>query len=118
MRLLIVEDSKLVAERLRFVLAGIPELSVATAERADAGLEYFRAWQPQTVILDIELPGGNGLDLLRTIKQENAGTRVLMFSNHECYRAYCRKEGADAFFDKAVDFEALTGLVKQMAEAA
>lgn len=116
MKLLIVEDSRLVTERLRSIFSGIPELSLATADRADSGLERFRSWQPDTVILDVELPGGNGFDLLRTIKRERSQTLVLMFTNHDCYRPYCQREGADAFFDKARDFEALTGLVRKMSE--
>lgn len=116
MKLLIVEDSRLVTERLRCALDGIPDLALATAERADYGLESFRSWQPDTVILDIELPVGNGFDLLRAIKRERSQTLVLIFSNHDCYRSYCQREGADAFFDKAADFETLAGVVRRMAE--
>lgn len=114
MKLLIIEDSSLVAERLRLVLAAIPDLAIATAGRADSGLDCFRAWQPDTVILDIDMPGGNGVELLRAIKQERSGTQVLMFSHHDCYRSYCHREGADAFFDKAADFEHLAGFVRQL----
>lgn len=115
MKLLIVEDSKLVAERLCAALSTIPDLALDTARNFTTASERLRAWQPQAVILDIQLGDGNGLELLRTIKREQPDTRVLMFSNHPYFRAYCVKAGAEAFFDKANEFEALTGTVRQMA---
>lgn len=118
MKLLIVEDSELVADRLHEALRGIQALVVATAGGVAAASESLRTWQPQLVVLDIGLPDGSGLDLLRSIKRERPATRVLMFSNHTCYRRHCEKEGADAFFDKMTEFEALAGAVRNFAEAA
>lgn len=118
MKLLIVEDSKLVAERLCAALAGIPDLTVDTARGFVVASERLRAWQPQAVILDIQLGDGNGLELLRNIKRDRPDTRVLMFSNHPYFRTYCEKAGAEAFFDKADEFEALTGTVRRMAGVA
>lgn len=118
MKLLIVEDSELVADRLCQALAGIPGLSLALAGGCASAGEQLRHWQPQMVILDISLADGNGFTLLRQIKREWPVMRVLMFSNHADYRPRCVGEGADAFFDKAMEFEALTATIRNLAGGA
>lgn len=115
MKLLIVEDSELVAARLRETLAAIPQLAVAVAGSCAEARENLRSWQPQLVVLDIDLPDGNGLELLRRVKLDRPATCVLMFSNHMSFRRHCVERGADAFFDKAMEFEALADAVRALA---
>lgn len=117
MKMLIVEDSKLVSTRLQRAFGKFPALETEIADSCGLALERFRASQPQLVLLDIGLPDGNGLDLLLTIKRERPATRVLMFSNDEFYRQRCRADGADDFFDKSDEFEALVVTVRSLAEA-
>jgi two-component system, OmpR family, response regulator len=117
MKLLIVEDSKPVSTRLQRAFGKLAALETEIADTFGQGLERFRASHPQLVLLDIELPDGNGLDLLQTIKRERPGTRVLMFSNHDIYRQRCEAEGADYFFDKSDEFEVLACTVQSLAEA-
>lgn len=116
MKLLIVEDSKLVSSRLQLAFGKIAALETEIADRLGLALERFRTLQPEIVILDIELPDGNGLDLLQTIKRERPATRVLMFSNHDFFRQRCTIQGADYFFDKSWEFEALTSTVQSLEE--
>jgi len=117
MKLLIVEDSELVAQRLCATFAALPTLAVATAAGIGAATEILRLWQPQLVILDIQLPDGSGLALLRRIKLERPATQVLMFSNHAHLRQRCKQEGADAFFDKGMESDALAAAVRNLAGA-
>lgn len=116
MKLLIVEDSRLVRERLTSIFVALPALEVATASDAVSAIASFREWLPDLAILDIELPGGNGVDVLKTIKRERPVTRVLMFSNHVACQQLCQTAGAEGFFDKASDFEALVTIVKTLAQ--
>lgn len=119
MKLLIVEDSELIAQRLCAAFSAIPALDIATAAGFVAAAAILDAWQPQVVILDIQLPDGSGLDLLHRIKEgARPLTQVLMFSNHAYLRQRCEKEGADAFFDKGMEFEALAGSVRKLAGGA
>lgn len=116
MKLLIVEDSTLISSRLVAALAGFQCLQTDVAATFADGLARFRQWLPELAILDIQLPGGTGIELLRLFKGERPATRILMFSNHPCYRDICQREGADAFFDKSADFEALTGRVRVLTQ--
>ncbi|BAL26471.1 PleD family two-component system response regulator [Azoarcus sp. KH32C] len=117
MKLLIVEDSKPVSKRLQHAFGRLPALETEIADTLRQALERFRLCQPQLVLLDIELPDGNGIELLQTIKRERPATWVLMFSNHEIYRQRCKAEGADYFFDKSGEFEVLACIVQSLAEA-
>lgn len=116
MKLLIVEDSEPVSTRLRALLASVPALEIVVAGTLASADDTFRQQQSEVVILDIQLPDGNGIDLLKAIKRERPTTRVLMFSNHVACHRRCRAAGADGFFDKASDFEALTEAVHTLAQ--
>ncbi len=116
MKLLIVDDSRAVRSRLGALLA--PIRSLATEQAASLGeaaaiLERFR---PDALVLDIQLPDGNGLSLLEPVKRSHPATRVMMFSNHLAYRQRCLSLGADAFFDKSMDFEDLIDRIRRDAE--
>lgn len=115
MKLLIVEDSKLVSQRLKSYFATLPALEIVVADDAAAAVARFREWRPDVMILDIGLPDGNGIAVLKTIKREQPATRVLMFSNHAFCRDSCLAAGADDFFDKAAEFEALAMRVNVIA---
>lgn len=114
MKLLIVEDSNLVSTRLQLAFGKVAALETEIADCLELALALFRTLQPELVILDIELPDGNGLDLLQTIKCERPATQVLMFSNHEFFRQRCTALGADYFFDKSGEFEALALMVQSL----
>jgi len=68
----------------------------------------------QVVVLDTQLPDGNSLELLKKIKQQKPGMKVVVFSNHasdEC-RLLARRAGADSFLDKSTDSELLVQLLQ------
>lgn len=117
MKLLIVEDSLLVRERLASFFAAFPKLEIAAAANTAEAFAHFRTWRPDVAILDIGLPDGNGIDVLRTVKRERPATRILMFSSHDSCRESCRAAGADGFFDKADDFDSLADAVGVLAAA-
>lgn len=116
MKLLIVEDSHAVSDRLRRIFAELPGVRVEAARTVRQGLEHWQAFRPEVVVLDLQLPDASGLDLLEQIKREEPATRVLIFSNHAFYRKRCLAGGADCFFDKSMDFDALLTTVRIFAE--
>ncbi|PWT98338.1 MAG: hypothetical protein C5B52_12365 [Bacteroidetes bacterium] len=72
--------------------------------------------QPDLVLLDINLPGKSGIDLLRKMNEWELKSRVIMISNHdnEYYRKQCLELGASAFLDKSSDFSLVPTLIDQM----
>lgn len=64
------------------------------------------------IILDLSLPDGNGLELLKLLKERNVKKKVLVFSTNTDLKNVCLRYGAYAFFDKANDFDELIETIK------
>lgn len=120
MTVFIADDSDPVRERLIAVLSEIEGAEViGEARNYDEAVEGIRSLKPHVVILDIQMPGGSGIDVLKEIKQDGHPPMVLMLTNHVSppYRKKCMEWGADFFLDKSREFESLacifSSLVKQ-----
>ncbi len=113
MKVLIVDDSAVIRDRLRESLRNAPG-AVVVGEARDAAEAWhvFLEVEPDIVILDISIPGGNGIDVLRKIKGVSPGTVVIMYTNYtnEQYRRACAQAGADFYCDKLTDSEAVVRL--------
>ncbi|HEY0006060.1 MAG TPA: response regulator transcription factor [Pyrinomonadaceae bacterium] len=115
----IVDDSKMLRERLVRMLSEIDGIEVIG--EANNAAEAFRSIQilkPRFVILDIQLPDGKGIEVLKALKRESQPPVVMVLTNHayDQYREKCMKLGADYFLDKAKDFETLTEILKDLIE--
>ena len=82
-RVLLVDDHPLVRHGLREILGHSPEIEVA-GEAGDAGdaLEMIRSLQPDVVVVDVQLPGMSGIELIEATKRLALGTRSLVLSAH------------------------------------
>ena len=78
-RILVVEDNAALAEGLRLNLAhdGYDVRLEATGEK---GLGAARSWEPDLMVLDLMLPGIEGIDVLRTLRDEGRDVPVLILS--------------------------------------
>lgn len=115
MKLLIVEDSLDVAERLCQLLRGTPGLEIDRAGTLGEGIGRLRGTAPDALVLDLRLPDGNGIELMRLAKRERPAIRVMMLTNHTHYKDYCLGQGADYFFDKAMNYEDLVATIRVLA---
>lgn len=108
MNILIVDDSQLVAERLEEMLTQVSDdlRVIWHAKSAAEGRQAFRCGKPEVIILDVQMPGGSGIDLLPELKCETPAPVVIVLTNYPFpqYRDRCLKAGADYFFDKSVQF--------------
>jgi DNA-binding NarL/FixJ family response regulator len=108
MKLLIVDDSSAVYGRLLQMLGGVEYLTALSIARSlREAVEKGSQLCPDAVVMDVRLPDGSGLDALAAIKQDSPHTRVYMFTNEIDYRDKAMRAGADGFFDKSMEFEAL-----------
>jgi CheY-like chemotaxis protein len=115
--ILIVDDSKLITERLHAMLKGWENVgSVEWAGDYPSALQLLVGAPPDIVLLDINLPGGSGLDLLRHIKGNFSSIVVIMLTNQsgDFYRNICKKLGADYFIDKSKEFEEVPIIVSSL----
>lgn len=81
-RVLVVDDSSVVRRTLKTVLSSDPGIEVLTpAIDGKEGLEFAARDKPDLVILDVDMPRMNGLEVLAELKQRNPEMPVIMFSS-------------------------------------
>jgi len=118
MRVLIVDDSAVVRERVTALLSEVESVEVVghaeTVREATASLE---ALHPDVVILDIRLIDGSGIDVLTYIKQHRPELKVIILTNYPYppYRKKCLEAGAEFFFDKSTEFDQIAAIVRSWA---
>jgi DNA-binding NarL/FixJ family response regulator len=113
----IVDDSPAVRERLVGLLREVEGVEI-TGEAGDgeSAVAGIAASRPDVVFLDINLPGRNGLEVLRAVKAVPSPPRVYMLTNHPhpLYWKKCMDEGADGFFDKTTEFHRVVETVRAL----
>ncbi len=116
-RILIVDDSRLIAERLRRLLDGIDQVVEIQCEKdLDLAAARLIDYHPDLLILDHHFPEGYGEDLLRSEGARLKDTHVIVYSafgsmlNHARYRGL----GAHWIFDKSESPEELVTLVESI----
>jgi DNA-binding NarL/FixJ family response regulator len=117
LKVVIADDSRIVRERLVTILDELAGIEiVGQAEDVTEAIRTIRNLQPDVVILDIRMPGGSGMDVLRNIKQEGVGPMVIILTNYPYpgYRQKCLQAGADFFLDKSAEFDQIPVLVERL----
>ena len=113
----IVDDSQAVRERLVGMISEVDETTLAgtTGDPREAVRAIFRL-HPDSVILDIRMPGMNGIQVLREIKQGPRAPMVIMLTNYpfEQYRRECTEAGADYFLNKSTEFEKINEILARV----
>ncbi|SPE63388.1 putative Histidine kinase [Verrucomicrobia bacterium] len=116
---LIADDSGVVRERLAVLLGEVPGVSIVAETETVAGtLEGIRRLRPAVVVLDINMPGGSGLDVLRRMGEERIRAVVIVLTNFAFpeYERKAREYGASAFLDKSREFTKVADLVRGLSE--
>ena len=117
MRVLIVDDSEALVQRLTSRLREVVGVEIVghAGNFPDAVLEIRRA-KPDVVVLDIRMPGGSGIDVLESLKNDKPLPIVIMLSNYsdQPYRRKCQKSGARFFFDKSTEFEKVAEVLRTL----
>jgi len=112
--ILIVDDNVFFIERMLDLLSEITRrINIQFANDFDEGKRIFIRESPDFVLLDINLPGRNGIELLKFIKHSDKECEVIMISNHadEYYRTQCIESGARYFLDKSNEFMLVSGII-------
>jgi DNA-binding NarL/FixJ family response regulator len=117
-RILIVEDHQDFRESLKEVLAGrLPQAEVDEAKEGSEVLPKIQAHPPHLIFMDINIPGENGLELTRKIKQDFPKICVVILTSYDLpeYREAAYRYGANYFLAKgSTNGQKLVGLVESI----
>ncbi len=111
-RVLLVEDDAVTRWLVRNALKG--ECALATSADAGKALSLYRAFRPDMVLLDINLPDGNGIDVMMDLLKEDPAACVVMFSSQDTLdsRVATINSGARGFVSKPFTRERLMGYLR------
>jgi DNA-binding NarL/FixJ family response regulator len=117
MRVLLVDDHSVVRSGLRALLTSVADIEVLEAANGRDALARLRQDRPDLVLLDLNLPGIGGLELLRRMLAESSATRVLILSMHTepLYVARAMQLGALGYLSKHASAEELLAAVRRVA---
>src|ERR1700684_3852685 len=82
-RVLIVDDHPIIVSGCRALLEGEPEIEVVEAQDGAAGFVAYFDHKPDVGVVDINLPGYSGLELLRRILEREPEARLVIFSMND-----------------------------------
>ena len=117
MKILVVDDHAVVREGIRRLLSTISGAEIHEAATAQDAMNLSRAINPDVVVLDINLDGSSGLELLRRLKAENVASRIVMFTMHSepSYAMRALKAGAAGYVSKSAEAGELVTAVRKIA---
>jgi DNA-binding NarL/FixJ family response regulator len=121
-RLLLVEDNRLLREGLTAMLNGQPDIEVLAAfgNGRDAVLKATQELKPQIILLDLGLKGQNSLRLVEWVKKESSETKVIVMDliPAEADIVEFVREGASGFLLKDATFDDFLRTIRSVAEGA
>jgi DNA-binding NarL/FixJ family response regulator len=114
-KVLIADDHQILRQGLRTLLEGLPEVTVV-GEACDGrqAVRMAKELQPDVIVMDVAMPGLNGIDATRQVVSDGAPTRVIALSMHSDRRfmAEMLKAGAKGYLLKEGAFDELANAIR------
>lgn len=119
-KVFLADDSDLVRDRVAALLVSNEMLVVGQAETPKDSINAILDVHPDVVVLDVQLEGGSGLQVLRAVRQAAPDIAFVVFTNNANahYRKRYLGEGAEEFLDKSSEFDRLVTAVTAVAAVA
>lgn len=120
-KVVIVEDYKLTRVGLKSTLNEYSHINVVgEAEDAVEGIKVIQQLKPDVVLMDLGLPGMNGLEATIKIKEVSPSTKIIILTSHERNEEVIAAlgSGANAYCLKDITPETLSSVIKNVAEGA
>ena len=114
-RILLVEDNADVAETMEQILA-MDGHTICVAADGETALEKLRSFEPEAVLLDISLPDIDGYQVARKMREETAGSNLVIIAlsgyGQEEHQRQSKEAGCDAHLVKPVELKVLQSLLR------
>lgn len=114
-RVLIVDDHPMVRDMIRLGFADRPALEViAEASTGREALEFCRLDDPDVVVLDLILPGMDGFEVIRQLRDGGSKARILILTNRDDRDAIFEsfRLGVDGFLEKTAPLDEIIGAIE------
>lgn len=116
---IVVDDHEVIRRGLELIFQQTPDITLAgSTDDLETTIQLLHEnHQTDVLLLDLEMPKANGLTVLRKVKEEFPGIRVLIYSMHpdEIYAINCLKSGAMGYVNKSTSIEVLLGAIRKVA---
>ena len=109
-RVLLVDDHPILLRGLRSLLSSSPDIQVVgEASNAPDALQHAVDLSPNVILLDIQLPGANGVELVYQLRNQVPGARIIVLTayNHDEYVTGALRAGVHAYLLKSTSDEIL-----------
>lgn len=115
---LLVDDHGVVREGVRRLLSAHFEAEIFEAADVESGLVLFQDKRPDIVLLDLNLAGAGGLEMLRRMLVISAAAKVVIFSMHSepVYAVRAIKAGARGYVSKSAPVDELIAGIRKVAD--
>jgi two-component system invasion response regulator UvrY len=109
MKVLVVDDHAVVRDGLRRLLVALPNVEIFDAATGREALTFVQRQAPDLILLDLQLPGIGGIELLRRLLVISPAARIVVFSMHaeSMYAARALQAGARGYVSKNASPEEL-----------
>jgi DNA-binding NarL/FixJ family response regulator len=117
-RILIIDDSHSFRLGMKALLEIQPDMQVVgEASSGDEVMNLVQAQQPDLILLDAQMPGLNGIDVTRSLKNYYPKIKVILMTMFADYRPSAIAAGADSFLTKGIPPEHVLALIRGIASA-
>jgi len=116
-RILLVDDHQVVRDGLRHMLELEADMKIV-GEAADAkeALAQVELLSPEVILMDIKMPGVDGIELTRQLKEKQPSCNVIMLTLYDEYLAQAIEAGAVGYLLKDIKREELTRAIRAVQE--
>jgi DNA-binding NarL/FixJ family response regulator len=117
MRILIVDDHPMVIAGCRTMLSGQQDIEILEAHDAEEALETHASKLPDVVVLDLNLPGVSGFEVLRRMLKRQPSSKIIIFTMNDdpAFAARSIEQGAKGYITKNEDPKAFIQAIRAVA---
>lgn len=104
-RILIVDDHPLLRDGISAVVSGEPDMTLAgEAANGEEAVEMFRRLHPDVTLMDLQMPGMNGIEAITEIRSESPSARIIVLTTYpgDAQAVRALKAGAAGFLLKSM----------------
>jgi PAS domain S-box-containing protein len=116
-KVLVIDDEKIIRDRMTKLLE-LDDYETFSAENGQKGLEIFYKEKPEVALVDIKMPGMNGIEVLKKIREDAKETQVILITGHGGVETAIQalKEGAFGYVQKPIEYDELEIEIKRALE--